>query len=574
MPKSVREATKVLIELRTLSIQPNELLHIIIELMGCDEARIFEKNIHSNWKELGRVEASPLSPASYESLDSRQCQAKEKKYPQQLFSTLIADESNKSVHILNNTCTAFALDGDIFKKQNIETVFIVSIKQEDGSTWIVYFSSSNKNFFHDYLDEDFLELFTSSIQNKFWQLWNLLGDRYVEYKDKSLIHDLRNSDQAKGGVVYLIKEHCDTLARNFAAVQQQDTKNRLERQLKKITKLVGHLEGELDNDLERLQSRLDGIRPNVTIVPSPLRLRFKDPNESSASHQLVSEFIRKIVNELAPIAKRYSKPIELKIDERLTGLCCQGLLNNIKMIVHNLLNNAIQHGAVNSNIDIFFNRIVKKEATEGEIDFEFVISNQIPEPKSESFFKTLPRKFSGSHLGQHNIKDCMQLLTRAEVRYETDNNRYLSHFSFALEKTDNLEKKQQAFEELSALIVEDNKMNIAFITRVLSRKNFRCEVATTADEAISQIDKNDFNLIFIDGTLKDNSSGLELAKELNGKIKSALIWMSGNELNDNDAHYFDKTLIKPFKPKEINAIVEELMSCSQNTTDSFSASRF
>lgn len=554
MPKSVREATEALIELHTLPQLPNALLLSIVELIGCAGARVFEKNKQAIWNELGRVETSSSSDESYVSFDTRQCKVKVQKYPKQLLSSLIEeiDNNNKNnIHLFNNSSPAFALNADLFKKQGIKSIFLLSIQQDDGSTWIVYFSSPDSHFFHDYLDKNYLKLFASTIQNLFWRLCNQLSVQYSDYKDKSLFHDLRNSDQAKKGAVYLIKEHCEILAQKISTVENPKTKDDLKSELSEIQRVVHHLEGELEEEVDRIQTRLDGIKPNTTILPSPFRTRFKDSNESSASQQLISEFIKTIVNEHDSIARRYHKPIQLELDSDLEGVSCVGLYEPIKMIIHNLMNNAIQHGAADHNIQISLKKIISDVANEDEIDFEFVISNKKAPPQSIAFHRPVQRQLSGSHLGQHNIKDSAELLTRAGVSYEDLNDQYIARFSFALKKT-----------EFFALIVEDSAINIKMLQRILEKKQIQSMVAETSLDAKNLIDEHHFDLIFIDGHLKDGSSGLELAKELRGGVKSHLIWMSGNALNGDDAFFFDKHLIKPFSQNDIFEAIEELLPLS------------
>ncbi|MGZ3866983.1 MAG: response regulator transcription factor [Bacteroidia bacterium] len=117
--------------------------------------------------------------------------------------------------------------------------------------------------------------------------------------------------------------------------------------------------------------------------------------------------------------------------------------------------------------------------------------------------------------------------------------------------------------KISVLLVEDEKMLSESISTYLINSGLSCEVASTYQESLEKISRNNYDCIIIDINLPDGS-GIELIKHIKRKkLESGLIIISArNTLEDKIEGLdtgADDFLTKPFHLSELNARINALI---------------
>ncbi len=116
-------------------------------------------------------------------------------------------------------------------------------------------------------------------------------------------------------------------------------------------------------------------------------------------------------------------------------------------------------------------------------------------------------------------------------------------------------------ERKNILVVEDN-LETQLIIKVALRDSYNIELTNNANDAISFIDKNSFDLILLDINLNDEGDGKDILSFLRGKYDKTelpVIVMTAYDLSDEDKIYFAENA-NSFIPKPIdkNIICNEI----------------
>jgi two-component system NtrC family response regulator len=117
------------------------------------------------------------------------------------------------------------------------------------------------------------------------------------------------------------------------------------------------------------------------------------------------------------------------------------------------------------------------------------------------------------------------------------------------------------------LVVDDDKSILRTFTRILQKKGYEIEVAETGKEAIEKSKKKTFDLALIDIRLPD-MDGTDLLVKMKATTKDAIKIMitgfpsleTGVKAHDEGA---DAYLVKPVKPEELLALIEEKFKAKQ-----------
>lgn len=111
------------------------------------------------------------------------------------------------------------------------------------------------------------------------------------------------------------------------------------------------------------------------------------------------------------------------------------------------------------------------------------------------------------------------------------------------------------------LVVDDDKSILRTFTRILQKAGYTVEVAETGKEAIEKVKTNCYDVALIDVRLPD-MDGTDLLPTMQKKIPDAAkIVVTGFPSMENGIKALDggadAYLVKPLKPEELIALIEE-----------------
>lgn len=207
--------------------------------------------------------------------------------------------------------------------------------------------------------------------------------------------------------------------------------------------------------------------------------------------------------------------------------------------------------------------------------------------KSEDFNKifnvfsstiAMEENASGVGLGLVVVKDLVQMLggdIKFESEYGIGTTFYITLTQEVVDKsklgnvsiTDeySLTHKENFYFDCSnykVLIVDDNKMNLKVVSRLLSSYNLQIEEATSGEECISKIkDGNKYDLIFLDHLMPnlDGIGTIKILKKMGNKIP--VVAMTANVVTEVEEKYlkegFDDYISKPINIKTLNKLLQK-----------------
>ncbi len=127
-------------------------------------------------------------------------------------------------------------------------------------------------------------------------------------------------------------------------------------------------------------------------------------------------------------------------------------------------------------------------------------------------------------------------------------------------------------ETKTVLVVDDDKSILRTFTRILQRAGYHVEVAETGKEAVEKVSANSYDVALIDVRLPD-MDGTDLLPTMQKNIPNAAkIVITGFPSMENGVKALDEGadayLVKPLKPEELIAIIEEKLKEHQKTAQS------
>ena len=116
-----------------------------------------------------------------------------------------------------------------------------------------------------------------------------------------------------------------------------------------------------------------------------------------------------------------------------------------------------------------------------------------------------------------------------------------------------------------ALIVEDSQTDLQILSSCLGKNGYDVVKATSHDEALSEIEKQAFNVILLDVVLPDRS-GFELCRHLKAENKTSQIPVVIYSTKDSDLDKFwgmkqgaDAYLTKPVDTDELARTLQQVV---------------
>ena len=224
----------------------------------------------------------------------------------------------------------------------------------------------------------------------------------------------------------------------------------------------------------------------------------------------IMELVEETIKAHLPLAQK--KGLELNYEYAFsTPQVLTGDPNRLKQILNNLLGNALKfttHGQVRLSVK-------KIAATNETIELGFSVTDTgigISEEEQVRLFRSfsqvdgsITRKYGGTGLGLMISKQLVEMMG-GTIGVESNKGSGSSfHFTLKFTPKGELNKKSrfsplltQALKPLRILIVEDDKVNLTVLTRMLKEKGHIVETAANGSEALLLHGQKDYDTIFMD----------------------------------------------------------------------------
>jgi signal transduction histidine kinase/CheY-like chemotaxis protein len=273
----------------------------------------------------------------------------------------------------------------------------------------------------------------------------------------------------------------------------------------------------------------------------------------------------------------------------------KGDSGRLRQILVNLAGNAIKftsQGSVEIKAEL-----EREEDKHVVINFKVIDTGiGIPQDKQNSLFLpftqadgSITRKFGGTGLGLSISKKLVKLMAGEmgvqskegegatfffTARFEKSEK---SIYSSSLSQSDHDYKDKTLSDEakfnLQLLVVDDNSVNQAVAKAILNKLGFSCEVAANGLEAIEMIEKNRFDIVFMDCQMPQ-MDGYEATQQIRmgkaGENNSTIpiVAMTAQAMKGDQEQCFsagmDDYLPKPVKPFVLNQMIEKWISIGKS----------
>ena len=107
------------------------------------------------------------------------------------------------------------------------------------------------------------------------------------------------------------------------------------------------------------------------------------------------------------------------------------------------------------------------------------------------------------------------------------------------------------------LVVEDNR-ETQLLIKVALRNDFNIQIVTGAEDAISLLSKNHFDLVLLDLNLNGQGDGKSILKNIREQMQNSklpVIVTTAYDLNNDDKEFFEQNangfVQKPFNKKDL-----------------------
>lgn len=180
------------------------------------------------------------------------------------------------------------------------------------------------------------------------------------------------------------------------------------------------------------------------------------------------------------------------------------------------------------------------------------------------------RKFGGTGLGLTIAENILKMMdSRLEVKSELNKGsvfgftvNFLSSTPGALPEKAKRIDEFATFENLNILLAEDNKINQMVAKKIMQRWNINITVVGNGKEALEAVEKNDFQLVFMDLDMPE-MDGYEATAAIREKnMKIPVVALTAASFENMQQSLFSKGFSdfvqKPFDPKELHKKISML----------------
>ena len=393
------------------------------------------------------------------------------------------------------------------------------------------------------------------------------------YKNNNLRAKANDLLQEKNSELQLAKEKAEKASLAKAQFLSTIT-HELRTPLYAVTGLT-HLLLE-ENPLEHQKEHLNSLKFSgdylLSLINNILDLNKLEANKVEIERTTFN--LKKRVNDVLVALKKSAEDknnkLILEFDETIPNKLLGDPLK-ISQILINLIGNSVKF-TENGQVVL---RVQKISETETHANLHFEIEDNgvgISKKKQKSIFETfsqgslqINRKFGGTGLGLSIVKNLLQLMN-SKIQLESQlgkGSKFSFDIRFAISDQFKEDKNPHniiydidyvALENLSVLVVEDNKINQMITKKILEKNKMKCDVADNGETAIELVKQNNYNIVLMDIHMP-GISGIEATQKIREFNKELpIIALTAVTIDENlDDFYragFNEIIPKPFKTEE------------------------
>jgi len=299
----------------------------------------------------------------------------------------------------------------------------------------------------------------------------------------------------------------------------------------------------------------------------------------------IKKRINDVIISLKKTADDRNNTLTLEYDDRIPENLIGDPLK-ISQVLINLIGNAVKF---TQNGDVIV-RVQKNSIVKDKVNLRIEIEDTgvgISMKKQKSIFETfsqgslqINRKFGGSGLGLSIVKNLLEIMN-SKINLESTlgkGSKFWFDISFNVSTSTDGNNTQdnttnsvdyEALENVSILVVEDNKINQMITKKILEKNKLICLVADNGMDAIKMVKENSFEVILMDIHMP-GISGIETTiriREFDKQIP--IIALTAVTIDENlDEFYkagFNDIIPKPFKPEDFfEKIYKTLVASKSN----------
>jgi len=407
-------------------------------------------------------------------------------------------------------------------------------------------------------------------------------------QERKVMGELRKSEARRADEMRVAKDHADeaNAAKSaFLAVVSHEIRT-------PMSGIMGMVRMLLDSGLDKQQKEYaQTIQESSDAMLALLNdiLDFEKVQQGKMDIESISIDLPRLIRGVATLMNGHAtqKKIELitDIDEDLPRFV-KGDPTRLRQILLNLTGNAIKF--TNEGSVTIMAKLMKAGAADGaphEIylgvaDSGVGISKEGQKKIFEAFSQadqSVSRKFGGTGLGLAISKGLVEAMN--SDLHINSNEGEGSTFFFTLQMPDSTaeqglsqEKKEVTYDHhkkaMNLLIVDDNEINLKVIKGFLDKSPHNLDTALSAEEAMSKIDMNHYDAVFMDIELPEmngDNATQKLRTNVNPLISELpIIALTGNILQEDRERYLRKgmndILTKPVKPSRLNDALDKVAS--------------
>jgi signal transduction histidine kinase/CheY-like chemotaxis protein len=291
--------------------------------------------------------------------------------------------------------------------------------------------------------------------------------------------------------------------------------------------------------------------------------------------------LRESVNDIYGLLniKAIEQKVELltEIDKNVPDYYI-GDVGRVRQIILNLLSNSIKF----TNGGYVKLKIKHKDKNKEGAQLLFEIEDNgigIPEDKLDYIFnkftqaeESTTRKFGGTGLGLAICKNLTHMMNGSIGVRSTLGKGSTFYFDITLPYGYSVEKKvvnkissRLMFPNLRVLVVDDMKLNMMLVVRILEKHGCIADTASNGQESVDAVKKRNYDIIFMDCHMP-LMDGYEATREIrkyeqsNGKKHTPIVAITADAMNGNEERCLkagmDKYLNKPVKETDIENMLK------------------
>lgn len=393
------------------------------------------------------------------------------------------------------------------------------------------------------------------------------------YKNNNLRAKANDLLQDKNSELQLAKEKAEKASLAKAQFLSTIT-HELRTPLYAVTGLT-HLLLE-ENPLEHQKEHLNSLKFSgdylLSLINNILDLNKLEANKVEIERTTFN--LKKRINDVLIALKKSAddrnNKLALEFDESIPAKLLGDPLK-ISQILINLIGNSVKF-TENGTVVL---RVQKAQETENHVSLHFEIEDNgvgISKKKQKSIFETfsqgslqINRKFGGTGLGLSIVKNLLHLMN-SKIHLESQlgkGSKFMFDIKFAVADQFKEDKNPHniiydvdyvALENLTVLVVEDNKINQMITKKILEKNKMKCDVADNGETAVDLVKQNNYHIVLMDIHMP-GISGIEATQKIREFNKDIpIIALTAVTIDENlDDFYragFNEIIPKPFKTEE------------------------